>query len=150
MAKKLYAFLLSGCHVLLVSLHILLLPGCSGFGNQKPVSREDAVRGQALFERNGCKTCHSVTGKAMYGPPLDGILEKEIAVNRQGSILTVRVNRRYITRSIQDPDYEKVNAFIGRKMPVPAIAPEDISAIVDYIVYLNQTRENSIQADSGR
>lgn len=117
-----------------------ILAGCQGCNDNKTVSPEEAKKGEALFTTDACVTCHSVTGEKKYGPVLNDILDKEIEVVERGKVKTVKVDRRYLERSVADPDFQKVKGFEKKKMIRPDISPEDIQHLVDYIIYINQTR----------
>ena len=118
-------------------LFILTLYGCTNSGDQYLVSEERANKGKELFKNDGCVTCHSLTGEIKYGPSLNNILHTRIEVIREGKIQTIIVDRKYLTRSIYEPDYEKVEAFKNKKMPKPQISLEDINHLVDYLIFVN-------------
>ena len=103
----------------------------------KKITPEAANQGRELFAAYNCASCHSLTGDKMYGPPLNNILNSELEVVRAGMKQTVRVDRKYLIRSIKDPDFEKVAEFSNRTMPVPVMKNEDMERIVDYVLYLN-------------
>jgi len=97
-------------------------------------------KGEKLFSDVGCIACHSVTGEKKYGPSLNNIVDKEVNVIREEKTRSILIDRRYILRSVRDPDYEKVDSFRKQTMPVPTISEEDIKHIVDYLMYINDKK----------
>ena len=103
----------------------------------KHPSKADKLKeGAELFSRYGCFICHSLDGTAMYGPPLNDLYLKEVSVLRQGKQKTLVAKRKYLKKSITDPDYEKVLNYENRIMPEPAIPKEDLEALIDYLMVL--------------
>jgi cytochrome c2 len=90
--------------------------------------------GPDLFSKYACFTCHSLEGKVMYGPPLNGLFMTEVSVVRQGEMKTVIADRDYLTRSITDPDYEKVTEYQSKVMPKPEIPGDDVETLIDYLI----------------
>lgn len=119
-------------------LVILTATGCHSGNNSKRISREDIEKGEALFNSVGCTTCHSVSGKVLYGPALNTVFQSEIVVVRDGEKHTEKADREYIVRSMKNPDFEKVEGFQDRKMPKPDLTPEEIDQIADYLISLKQ------------
>jgi mono/diheme cytochrome c family protein len=120
---------------------IMILMALSGCGNKKKpdyIHIEDPGKGEELFKKVGCTTCHSVSGEKKYGPPLNSIFDKEVVVIRNGNPDTVRVDRQYILRSLKDPGFEKVSSFQKRKMPALNLSMEEIDCLVDYIIFINK------------
>jgi cytochrome c oxidase subunit 2 len=130
-------------------LAIMFLTACGG-GSEKNTGSTDSNRptretstdkapgGEELFSNYRCFACHSLEGRVMYGPSLNGLYGKEISVIRQGEEITVLVDREYFTRAIEDPDYEKVLEYRNRIMTKPDISDEEIDSIVDYLVGLGE------------
>lgn len=58
-------------------------------------------------------------------------------VVRDGEEHSIKIDREYIRRSIQNPEFEKVVDFKDRKMPKPEIAKDEIERIVDYLIFVN-------------
>ena len=94
--------------------------------------------GTELFSRYMCFTCHSLDGRPMYGPPLNDLYLKEVTVLRQGRQKTIVAKRKYLKKSITDPDYEKVLDYENRIMPEPNIPREDLEILVDYLIELGE------------
>jgi len=130
-------------------LAIMFLTACGG-GSEKNTGSIDSNRstretstdkppnGEELFSNYRCFACHSLEGRVMYGPPLNGLYGKEISVIRQGEELTILVDRDYFTRAIEDPDYEKVLEYKNRIMTKPDISENEIDSIVDYLIGLGK------------
>ena len=122
---------------LFVFLIIMAFAGCRGNKKDESIHIADPEKGEALFNTVGCAACHSVSGEKKYGPSLNSILDKEVVVIRNGTSYTVRVDREYIRRSLQDPGFETVNSFERRKMPHLNLSAEEIDNLIDYIIFLN-------------
>jgi mono/diheme cytochrome c family protein len=119
---------------------ILIIVDVSACGKQKKSGSgrvEDPKKGEVLFNTAGCAACHSITGENRYGPPLNSILGKDVLVLRDGRTDTVKVDRQYIQRSLQEPGSEKVLSFRKRNMPAINLTQEEIGYIVDYLIYIN-------------
>lgn len=95
-------------------------------------------KGEELFSKYMCFTCHSLDGSVMYGPPLNDLYLKEVSVLRQGKQKSIVAKRKYLKKSIMDPDYEKVLDYENRIMPVPNIPKRDLDTLVDYLMELSQ------------
>jgi cytochrome c2 len=121
----------------LVFLIVFLFAGCNSQNNNKITTKASAQKGEALFASVGCTTCHSLTGEARYGPSLNQILNTDITVIQRGKEYTIKVDREYIKRSIQDPDFEKLVDFKNKKMPKPTLSPDEIDQIADYLISIN-------------
>jgi len=106
----------------------------------KPISIESVKEGEVLFNSVGCTKCHSVTGESMYGPSLNFILNKDVIIFRKGKKKSVKLDRKYIIRSITNPDLEKLNGYQEKKMPSVSLSPEDIDRIADYLIYINSKK----------
>lgn len=135
---------MAGCKKINSYLFIIIttLFGCNSQNSTRIITRESADKGQELFNSVGCVMCHSVTGEARYGPSLNSIFNSEILVIRNGEEKVLTIDREYIRRSIENPDYEKVNSFQNRKMPKPTLSPEDIDYITDYLISISEKQQN--------
>jgi hypothetical protein len=74
----------------------------------------------------------------MYGPPLHNLVNSKITVMRGGVTEHIVVDRRYLLRSILDPEYEKVTEYQNRTMPLTDMPPDRAKAIVDYLISLDE------------
>lgn len=117
---------------------VIVFASCRVSPNSTGLKKENAQKGKILFENVGCKMCHSVESQKMYGPALNAILNSNIVVIRNGQQKSVKVNRKYLKRSIQDPDYEKEIDYQDHKMPKPELSSDDINLIIDYLIFLNE------------
>jgi len=122
----------------LVFIVTSFLFGCNSSKSGKTNLKENAIKGEELFNSVGCTLCHSVTGEARYGPHLNGILNTNIQVIRGSSEHTLTIDREYILRSIQNPDYEKLINFRNSKMPKTELSTEEIELITDYLTSINE------------
>ena len=121
----------------LILLIIFLISGCNSQNNNKISTKESTQKGEVLFASIGCTTCHSLSGEARYGPALNKILNTDVIVIQGGKEHSVKVDREYIKRSIQNPDFEKLVDFKNKKMPKPSLSPDEIDQIADYLISIN-------------
>ncbi len=121
----------------LIFLIVFLISGCDSQNNNKITTKESTQKGEALFLSVGCTTCHSLSGEARYGPALSKILNTDVIVIQGGKEHSLKVDREYIKRSIQDPDFEKLVDFKNKKMPKPTLSADEIDQIADYLIFIN-------------
>lgn len=95
--------------------------------------------GELLWERKGCKQCHSIDGKAGTGPTWQGTYGTQ---QEMTSGETVSVDPNYIRESILNPNAKVRKTFRG-VMPSyqGQLSDEEIDYIVAYIKYLNPDAE---------
>jgi len=99
------------------------------------MDRNELLRtGDKLFHQYTCNTCHSLEGKEIYGPPLDGIYMKEVEVTRQGKKVRLVADRDYLRRAIADPEYEEVSGFESKAMPEVHISEKEVDLLVEYLI----------------
>ncbi len=115
-----------------------LLRGCGENRMDSPKPGNGEITGSRLFSDYGCAKCHSLEGEALYGPPLDEVWQKMIQVTRDDRKLDMKVDRKYLIRSIEDPGYEKASGFEGRTMPETSLTSRETKALVDYIISVNE------------
>lgn len=100
------------------------------------VTPQLVARGKALFTADSCVGCHSLTGAAGAGPPLDGVAGATVKlVGGQ----TATADDAYLERAITDPDAQIVDGYRSGLMG-PAIAgfgldkkPDDVRALVAFL-----------------
>lgn len=119
--------------LLVISLMISVSTSC----NSEKSRQLNIKKGEILFQSSGCMVCHSLNGQSLYGPPLNS-LHNQITVIRDRREQTIIPGREYVIRSIKDPDYEKLKGYEGKKMPVPALTDEQVNAITDYLLFVNE------------
>jgi cytochrome c2 len=93
-----------------------------------------AERGRQMFAI-GCGSCHSVTGEAGAGPPLNGVVGRRVgsvagfpyseALVRHGGVWTEEAMTRFIT----DPQH----AIPGTTMPAPSLSWTQAPNIIAYL-----------------
>lgn len=120
---------------LLLLLLIIVISSCDSRDKkpQKVSHAEVSVKGPELFAKYACATCHSMDGSEMYGPALGGLYGKEVKVVRDGIVISVEADAKYLKKAIADPGYEKVQGYETREMPVPNMPKEDLKLLVDYL-----------------
>jgi hypothetical protein len=121
---------------------------CNSKSDPNVVNAENAKRGENLFNTVGCLMCHSVSGEIKYGPPLNSVYDKEVFVIRKGKRLSLKADRQYILRSLQDPEFEKLENFQNKKMPELSLSPEDIDYLVDYLIFINTNKDSLSKSSS--
>ncbi len=122
--------------VIVVALVGPLLVACAGVRSQAPPTlTPQETRGRRLFEV-ACMPCHStLPDTVIVGPSLAGIADRAA---EQVDGLDARA---YITQSILDPRAYTVEGFPANLMPdslAESLAPEDIDALVAYLLSLRQ------------
>jgi cytochrome c2 len=118
-------------------LLILVFASCGNKSNSSLVNAENAKRGEKIFNYSGCLKCHSVKGESTYGPSLSLPIGSDVNVIRNGTEMTVKIDREYIVRSMKDPGFEKVIEFRNKKMAIVHLSDDDIDYITDYLIYIN-------------
>lgn len=88
--------------------------------------------GRTIANSNGCAACHGSEGEGGVGPAFVGLFGSTVELE-DGTTLTA--TEEYLARSITDPEAEKV---AGYRLPMPAnsLSPDEVDAVVDYIVEL--------------
>lgn len=130
-------------------LVIIFLSSCGGHAENNgesqdiqqatdPSMADKLNKGAELFSKYGCFICHSLDGTVMYGPPLNDLYLNEVSVLRKGKLRTLVAKRKYLKKSITDPDYEKVLNYENRIMPEPSIPKEDLESLIDYLIALDE------------
>jgi cytochrome c oxidase subunit 2 len=114
----------------LKSFIFILLASCTqAEQSTKPVQKAD---GKTLYTTKGCVACHSIDGRTMVGPSFKGLLgRQERLTNGQ----TITIDRDYIIESIKTPNAKIVLGF-SPSMPAMPMTPEELQALVDYLVSL--------------
>jgi cytochrome c oxidase subunit 2 len=89
-----------------------------------------AEGGAKLYEKRGCKTCHSVDGTKLVGPTFKGLWGKDESTT-SGS---VKVDENYIRESIMEPQAKIVSGF-APTMPTykGQISDDEIAALIEYL-----------------
>ncbi|MGW8314830.1 MAG: c-type cytochrome [Bacteroidales bacterium] len=108
-------------------------------------ARSELLRtGDRLFHQNACITCHSLKGKEVYGPPLNGLYMKEVEVVRQGQTIKLTADRSYLKRAIADPRFEEVKGYESKDMPEVHISEEEIDLLVEYLIAINDSSDTRL------
>lgn len=109
---------------------VALLVACGS--DSTPSSSEsgaDVIDGQEIAAAQGCAGCHTTNGDRAQGPTWKGLAGSEVQLD-DGR--TVRADREYLTRSIEDPSADVVEGFIPI-MPDFDLDQEEVAALVSYI-----------------
>ena len=87
--------------------------------------------GSTLFVSKACNTCHSLAGKRLVGPPLDGMFGREEAMTKGQPVL---VDENYLRESILEPQ-AKVVAGYQPVMPTyqGILSDRELDALIAYL-----------------
>lgn len=127
--------------ILFFSLFIFTA-ACSKSPSKKPDKQEIIQKGSELFVKYGCAVCHSLDGKVIYGPPLNGLFMKEVKVLRNGKEISLIADRDYLKKAISEPRYEKVLEYSNKEMPIPAFTEEEANVLVEYLIALDEKEKS--------
>ncbi len=122
----------------LILFCIVLLLACGDSKSKKPGPGEIQKKGAKLFAKYGCAVCHSLEGKIIYGPPLNGIYMKEVKVVRQGGEHTILADREYLIKAIREPRFEKALEYNNKEMPFTNFSDEETEILVDYLISFSE------------
>ena len=82
---------------------------------------QSLVAGAAVYQQNNCGACHFINGVGMKtGPPLNGVAK--------------RWDRKWMEEHFVDPESKSP----GTIMPAYKFSPADMTAILDYMMYLTE------------
>ncbi len=89
--------------------------------------------GEWLYQRRGCKSCHSIDGTKVIGPSFKGSWGKDVdlSVGR-----TIRFDENYVRRSILEPQAEFRNGYQGASaMPSyqGRFKEKELDAIIEFM-----------------
>lgn len=119
---------------------VLLGSGWINSCSSRQEKRSEIMRkGDRLFHQYACITCHSLKGKEVYGPPLNGLYMKEVEVVRQGETIKLNADRSYLKRAIADPRFEEVKGYESKDMPEVHISEDEIDLLVEYLINLRDS-----------
>lgn len=77
----------------------------------------------------GCAACHGTNGEGNVGPAFVGLYGSDVAL-QDGT--TVVADDAYLTRSIKDPNADKVDGF-NLPMPTNDLDDAEIASILAYL-----------------
>lgn len=93
-----------------------------------------AERGQAVAAAKGCLRCHTTDGSPHIAPSFAGLYDHPVPL-ADGS--TVRADEAYLTRSMMDPEADRV---AGYPLVMPSyrgeLDPADVAALVELVASL--------------
>ncbi|KAA5546949.1 cytochrome c oxidase subunit II [Roseiconus nitratireducens] len=97
----------------------------------RPEGEEPAVYGQKLYERRGCKSCHSLDGSRMVGPSYQGSFG---TMRQLADGESVRFDENYVRESIL---YPKAKVAAGYQPVMPSykgqLSDDDVYSLVEFI-----------------
>jgi cytochrome c oxidase subunit 2 len=132
-ARKIRRAVAAGGALLVVGLIVVIALAVRGDdADAGPPYTALGKQGKEAAVRNACVGCHGRSGEGGLnnsGPAWVGLYGSTVELD-DGS--TVVADRAYLIESIVDP-HAKQRAGYRQKMPVDAIAPSDVQAIVAYI-----------------
>jgi mono/diheme cytochrome c family protein len=108
----------------------------AGAAGPVTVTPQLVARGKSLFAADGCSACHSLSGAAGAGPPLNGVAGSKTKLVGGA---TVTADDAYLVRALTDPDAQIVDGYHAGIMGA-AIAgfglgtkPDDVRALVAFL-----------------
>jgi cytochrome c oxidase subunit 2 len=98
---------------------------------KKEASKDPAAYGEKLYNKQGCKTCHTVDGSTLVGPTWKGLWG---ATRTLADGTSVEADENYILQSINDPTSQVVEGF-PPSMPTYKGQMKDweLNALIEYI-----------------
>jgi cytochrome c oxidase subunit 2 len=92
-------------------------------------------RGQKIYAKKTCITCHSVDGSKSTGPSWKGIWGKTESFDEASSAPSRTVDENYVRDSVLDPNKDIVKGYTRpSQMPARLITdPKDIDAVIAYV-----------------
>lgn len=95
-----------------------------------PVTNEPM--GLQVMRSKGCLACHSVDGKPMVGPTLKGHFGQKVEILANGRTERETVTEEHLRTAILKPKDEILKGY-PPAMPVIALAPQELTAVVAYL-----------------
>lgn len=91
--------------------------------------------GARLYVTRGCASCHTVDGKAGWGPSFKGIFGHSVVVREDGQEKQVPVDENYIRESILDPQKKIVVGPYSAVMPTyqGRLKDRELDGLIEYI-----------------
>lgn len=89
--------------------------------------------GKMLFEKYGCRACHSLDGTRGVGPTLKGLFGSRVTVLADGVTQTVTADDAYLRESIRAPAAKVVEGFQPIMPVFPEMQDDQVAALVEFI-----------------
>jgi cytochrome c oxidase subunit II len=107
------------------------IEGCPKDFPKSPCDAEIVAKaGAALFEKNGCASCHSRDGSTSPGPTFKAVFgRKETMTSGE----TIDISEDYLRESIRKPQAKIVNGFTTVQMPAFTVNDAELEALVAYL-----------------
>ena len=87
-----------------------------------------------LLQNNGCIGCHSLDGTRVVGPTFQNIFGKKSKVEKNGKVIEIVIDEKYLKTSILSP---KEDVVVGYPNIMPAfkgiLKDEEVDAIIEYL-----------------
>ena len=128
-------------NILFLCLFVFIV-ACTESPQKKPDKQEILTKGAELFAKYGCAVCHSLEGKVVYGPPLNGLFMKNIKVIRGGKEFSIVADRAYLRKAISEPRFEKVLEYSNKEMPLTNFSKEETEILVEYIILFDGNNQS--------
>src|SRR5262245_40476933 len=84
-------------------------------------------RGRQLWEKKGCKSCHTTDGKPHTGPTWKDLYMHDVPLS-DGT--TVKADDTYLRESMLEPNKKKVRGFEGTTMPPTNLRDYEIDSLI--------------------
>lgn len=109
------------------------------FIGKKVKKTKKAISAEDLLNNNGCVGCHSIDGSKIVGPSFKNMFKRVTKVKKDGSVLEIIADEKYIKNSIINPADEIVDGYINM-MPAfkGVLSEEELDAVINYIKTLKE------------
>ncbi len=104
----------------------------------KKTIQKSKINAEDLLNNNGCIGCHSIDGSKIVGPSFKNLFNRETKIKKDGNIIKIIADEKYIINAILNPADEIVEGYINM-MPAfkDVLNKEEVDAIIEYIKTLD-------------
>lgn len=92
------------------------------------------INGKEVLQNSGCLGCHSLDGTKMIGPSFKNLYNRKTKINKNGNVLSIKADDKYIKNSILNPSKDIVE---GYQNIMPAfeniLSEEELDALIEYL-----------------
>jgi cytochrome c oxidase subunit 2 len=104
-------------------------------GEKTPLKTEikTKISAEEIVENNGCRGCHSIDGSTIVGPSFKNIYNRKVTIIRDGKILQIVSEEKYLKNSILNSKVDVVENY-PNIMPEfkDILKEEEVDAIIEY------------------
>lgn len=104
------------------------------FMGKKVVKTKKALSGEDILNNNGCMGCHSNDGSKIVGPSFKNMFNRATKVKKDGAILEIIADEKYIKNAILNPADDIVDGYINMMPAFKGVLNEaELDAVIKYI-----------------